>query len=429
MIRTSSMGTILSSRGFLAIFFTATTARLCASFLILPPTSTSFAPDEAGYALLANWLATGAYYVSGNKADPNLLAATFSFIAPSSILVRINIDPIYAVRLISILSGSLSILVLGLCVVLIRQNYGKCELIQGKVFNKPDLLLISVFAFFPSNFLWSILGLRESTSQLWLLLAFFFFLKTLYSAPNFPMSSWLGLLVSIAFSFGARKETALLFSCILLLATLGKWQKSNRLVANVVIISGILSGQLLASNSIKLSSNADQLIVQNYRQPSSLEKLLETASTLDKTEYKRNVNREGADSALPESDCSSKLDSPQERITCTINEYPYRIIAFLFRPFPFVDIGSTNSNFASAENILWTLIYLSFVISLFRGSNKEIVKRIEFLIPFIFLIMFSSLAALYEGNLGTAFRHKSTILWILIVLIFQLRESRTRQSI
>jgi len=33
------------------------------------------------------------------------------------------------------------------------------------------------------------------------------------------------------------------------------------------------------------------------------------------------------------------------------------------------------------------------------------------------VLLFASAAALYEGNLGTAFRHKSTILWPLIFIL------------
>jgi hypothetical protein len=140
-------------------------------------------------------------------------------------------------------------------------------------------------------------------------------------------------------------------------------------------------------------------------------------------EYKRNVNRLDAISALPESSCNYNFKSLIQRLSCNLEELPYRITALLIRPFPVVDSGSNFQNLAGFENILWL-----FLISLgvLRVIRKWKIQENSLLIMFLsfFLICFSTAAALYEGNLGTAFRHKSTILWPLLLLLVLTNESR-----
>ena len=59
-----------------------------------------------------------------------------------------------------------------------------------------------------------------------------------------------------------------------------------------------------------------------------------------------------------------------------------------------------------------------------KGPEKLIILGLS-----IFTITFSTLASIYEGNLGTAFRHKSTILWALVVSISTLFCSQKTNSL
>jgi hypothetical protein len=68
------------------------------------------------------------------------------------------------------------------------------------------------------------------------------------------------------------------------------------------------------------------------------------------------------------------------------------------------------------ENLGWMiLVPLSIWVSL--CTREHIVDRFINLGLSSFVLLFTSAAALYEGNLGTAFRHKSTILWPLIFIL------------
>jgi hypothetical protein len=95
---------------------------------------------------------------------------------------------------------------------------------------------------------------------------------------------------------------------------------------------------------------------------------------------------------------------------------PYRLFAFLFRPLVFFDQGSTTLTFAALENLGWMiLVPLSVWVSLSKRENT--VDRFINLSLTSYVLLFASAAALYEGNLGTAFRHKSTILWPLVFIL------------
>jgi putative Ca2+/H+ antiporter (TMEM165/GDT1 family) len=67
------------------------------------------------------------------------------------------------------------------------------------------------------------------------------------------------------------------------------------------------------------------------------------------------------------------------------------------------------------ENSLWLSGALFVVIMFIRN------RRLAFFSPIapslLFMSIYSVAAGAYEGNMGTAFRHKSLILWVVLLLI------------
>ena len=88
---------------------------------------------------------------------------------------------------------------------------------------------------------------------------------------------------------------------------------------------------------------------------------------------------------------------------------------FLFRPIISLDITSTLSLFAALENILWQGAFIFIIGTLVKK------RRVAFFAPLapslIFLTVYCIGAGSYEGNMGTAFRHKSLILWAVLLLV------------
>ena len=144
-------------------------------------------------------------------------------------------------------------------------------------------------------------------------------------------------------------------------------------------------------------------------------------------EETRKIRSIYAQSALPESDCKRYESAIQTTVMCNLKELPYRLSSFLFRPFPFLDSGSTTFNLAGIENILWLLLFL-FVFYLSFSTRVTNVERFVISSLAFYLMSFSVLASLYEGNLGTAFRHKSSILWPLVIILATLLLQKRRVS-
>ena len=94
------------------------------------------------------------------------------------------------------------------------------------------------------------------------------------------------------------------------------------------------------------------------------------------------------------------------------------VTTFLFRPVLGVDVTSTSSLFAAFENLVW----LAFFVILFWLLIRR--RTISFLRPLlpavIFLFLYLLGASAYQGNMGTGFRHKSLILWAVLLVIFAL---------
>ena len=98
---------------------------------------------------------------------------------------------------------------------------------------------------------------------------------------------------------------------------------------------------------------------------------------------------------------------------------------FLLRPFIVGDVTSTSSAIAAIENLMWLLAFglIGYFIVKRRG-----IPRFKKLAPsMIFFSLYVVGAGAYEGNMGTAFRHKSLILWVVLALLLSLlwRNSQT----
>ena len=140
------------------------------------------------------------------------------------------------------------------------------------------------------------------------------------------------------------------------------------------------------------------------------------SKNIDIIEYKRTVNRLDAATALPPTHCSIQSGISLQRITCNVAELPYRLMSFLIRPIIIKDSGSSSNNLAATENVFWVVMILLFVAGAYLGIRSSKLRPIS-VSAFVFASTYSALASLYEGNLGTAFRHKSSILWCLLLII------------
>jgi hypothetical protein len=523
--------------------------RLFFQFKFLPKTPSEYGPDEATYAALAKYVTEGLPVQEFPGYGAGLYNSAKALILPSSVLIKIGINELLAVRLISTLAGLISLIMLSLCIIaiqyLIKEKDGAAQL----NLNRGQVVILSIFAFLPSNFLWSNLGLRESSSQLYLIAFTYFFLKLLSpKAERKPIYSILSS-ISLMLAFGSRPETAMAFSLLAIIFGLVLLWKLREVWILVAIFVGFTAGLLFTTTptleaketlmAVKISNaesksptssqssesksptpsqssesksptpsqssesksptssqssesksptpsqssesksptssqssesksptpsqssesksptpsqssesksptfavienfeeiskicaKENQVLIlnsENYKcikskeykvvERSPVELAKQQVLTTQILEYKRNVNRIDAASALPESACIVSIWKIPREFICNLIELPYRLPTFLFRPLPLIDSGSSFLNLAGVENLLWLVLLL---YSAFAAFKKNLSREVRFLIIWLYsyIMSFSIAASLYEGNLGTAFRHKSSILWALTLVL------------
>ena len=444
----------------------AVLSRICL-FIALPDTPSQLAPDEGTYARLASWVGSGKNVMNFPEYGGTLYFISRSLILPAALMVKLGISPLNAVRLVSLLFGFLSILVF---TALISKLYFQASIRTSKNINFVIVFIYIIYLFLPSHLVWSVLGLRESVSEFWILISFLFLNNLTESVLlNKRALSVLFAAISLMFSYGARPQTATVFlfstGLTLLMASHGRL----RITIGAALTSGLICGVLFTnspqntifsppqfdSSSPSVSESPANPFAVNptsksgnsaSQSPSpkksvttktmnteadSIEADGSLASALGRffsatrstligkgvnIEQVSNLNREGALSKLPKNICSDFKSNVLDRIICNSRELPYRMLSNLFRPLFPLDRGSLLSNIASLENLMWIVLcalsILGFAI-LIRNRRLSIAELQIFNFAFLFICG----SALYEGNLGTAFRHKSSILWCLLFLI------------
>ena len=135
----------------------------------------------------------------------------------------------------------------------------------------------------------------------------------------------------------------------------------------------------------------------------------------DAIPYHNEVNKIDAASVIETQACPNAGDTRFDRYFCIVYRAPYTTFTFLFRPMLGADVTSSSSLLAALENIIWFSAALFVLIMFIRN------RRLAFfgaLAPsLLFMSIYSVAAGAYEGNMGTAFRHKSLILWVVILLL------------
>jgi len=135
----------------------------------------------------------------------------------------------------------------------------------------------------------------------------------------------------------------------------------------------------------------------------------------DAIPIRNELNQLDAASVIETQACPNAGDTRFDKYFCIAYRAPYTTFTFLFRPMLGADVTSSSSLFAALENIIWFSAALFVMIMFIRN------RRLAFfgaLAPsLLFMSIYSLAAGAYEGNMGTAFRHKSLILWVVIFLL------------
>lgn len=108
---------------------------------------------------------------------------------------------------------------------------------------------------------------------------------------------------------------------------------------------------------------------------------------------------------------SAAADDGTDRIS-GISRLPGGLVDVSLRPFPWEATRGAGLLFARAENLGWYALYCLALVGVVAFSRNK-TARPYLLFPALFIGMLFGSAALTQGNLGTAFRHREQAVWAL----------------
>ena len=185
-------------------------------FFMLPSTPSSLGPDEFTYAALTKWIGESRPADEFPAYGQGLYLSGRSIISPASILYRAGVNELEAVRLISTVYGFCSLILLVLFVLYVK-NHMAYKFLNEKYNEYLSISLLIIFAFLPSHFVWSNVGLRESATEFWLLLTFLVFFIIFQARKRITFPTLLMLFGSIVLTFSARPQVGWVLAVSLIL--------------------------------------------------------------------------------------------------------------------------------------------------------------------------------------------------------------------
>ena len=437
-----------------AIVFASFVVRVVA-FFALPNTTSNLALDEGNYAGLTEWIAQG----NPDHKYPytSLYTNSKSLIFPASLLNKLGINGLDSVRIISSLYGFLACLLLA---NLFLKLYKFKQVRSGEFVPRHStfLCLFAAFVFLPSHLTWSLLGLRESAVEFWTLLVFVLVLYVFDAKKSRSILALAGILIAIPLVFMSRPQIGLLLGVTLVIFSLIKVKFKISRILVCITLAGVVFGyaETIGSSNIttdkwslrletidkKLASASpsqhalddviEKCVIEGgkvviggyvYTCIKSVSKKFNGFASLGSAVFNQaeaipersEANKVGAASAIKTITCPNKGQSRIDNYFCIAYRAPYTTFTFLFRPMLGTDVTNTSNLFAAIENIFWLAAFLFVIVMLIRNRR---LAYFEALAPsFLFFSIYSVAAGAYEGNMGTAFRHKSLILWVVILLL------------
>jgi hypothetical protein len=423
-------------------------------FFALPNTPTNLALDESAYSEIARRITTG----ESLDQFAGLSKTSQTLVFPAAMFVRIGIDPLSATRLSALMYGFATLMFVAYLIGKVAHNHIDTALEHKKALNLV-LILFAIYSFLPSHLIWSILALRESTMEFWVVLIFGSIFLITHHNERSNKWNYLVLIFSIFLLFNTRLQVGLLLviSLMISLPLIHKVINVKKVFFVVAITSALSFSSLFIQTNVEFKAvsldaptadapTADAALCQKKGQVIVVKASRFLCEEVTKTTLgdvtrpdefivgqitaipdRQQVNQANAASAIQTLSCPFENESEINKIACLIWRAPYMTTTFLIRPIIGLDVTSRSSLFAAVENLLWSA---GFIFIFYAIAKKRKVLYFKALLPSVlFFVLYCVGAGSYEGNMGTAFRHKSLILWVVLLLIFALAWRKPEESL
>lgn len=406
-----------------AIIFCSFFARVF-GLLLLPSTPSFLGPDEGTYGAVADWTEQGFPAKDFPAYGEGLYLSGRALFWPAALFNQLGITPLNSVRLTAAIYGLLTLI---LIIYIFLKTVDKNSTVADFVERNSNLVvaLFAVFAFLPSHFVWSLLGLRESAVEFWTLSAFAALYWIFHLEKKLSLKPTLFLVAAIVLTFSSRPQVGWVLGISFLIFLLLNIRKKTALLLIPIVLGSTVLGLSGTTVTPIATENPGSVASTTSKIFGSLKTAAEIAT------YKHQVNQLDVASVIVTQSCpreglavANRPPSSFDSYFCIAWRAPYMAATFLFRPIIGVDVTSTSSLFGALENILWLGAFI-FIIGMLIKK-----RRVAFFDPLapslIFLTLYSIGAGSYEGNMGTAFRHKSLILWVFLLLVASVIAARKK---
>jgi hypothetical protein len=112
------------------------------------------------------------------------------------------------------------------------------------------------------------------------------------------------------------------------------------------------------------------------------------------------------------SDTARNAANGEENVRAGLRHLPVGLVDVTLRPFPWSSTVGLSLLMARAETVAWYVLYALGIIGILASlRRREAWLALQF--PVLLMGMLLGIAALTQGNLGTAFRHREQMVWAL----------------
>ncbi|NDF03413.1 MAG: hypothetical protein EB067_08400, partial [Actinobacteria bacterium] len=357
-----------------SIIFCSFIARLI-GFFLLPNTPSFLGPDEGTYGAVGDWTEQGLPAKDFPLYGEGLYLSGRALFWPAAFFNQLGVTPLNSVRLTAAIYGLLTlVLIIYIFLKTVDKHSGVADFVA-----KNTNVIISffvLFAFLPSHFVWSLLGLRESSVEFWTLSAFASFYWILHLKKKLSLAATLFLVAAIVFTFSSRPQVGWVLGISFLIFLLVNIREKTALFLIPAVLIAIVLGVTATTGTTGTTSTTGTIA-------STISKTfgpLKTAAEV--TVYKQQVNQLAAASVIVTQICPREGIAVVNRPPTSFDTYfciawraPYMATTFLFRPIIGLDTTSTSSLFAALENILWLGAFI-FIIGMLIKK-----RRVAFFTP------------------------------------------------
>ena len=227
-----------------AIIFASFILRIIGFFLLPNEPTVALAPDEGGYAEISRIITDG----EPTTSFGGLYVISRSLILPAVVLNNFGLEPLSSVRIIASIYGVLSLMLVAFIILKTVNKYQQFEELTSKR-NNLIIGLFGVYAFLPSHLLWSMLGLRESPMEFWVLCALASVYSAIYLQEKLSFLTVISLIISVIFLFNTRPQVAWVLGVTILIVLLSRFR--SRVAMLLIPITFIALGLGYASVTIQ----------------------------------------------------------------------------------------------------------------------------------------------------------------------------------